>query len=80
MPLRLVFGVRGNNSVLLNSGLLLFGRRSLDASLHDLASIGKDGMLEPFVLLSAADRAYRDQHREQLHAYIDKYLVHPAVK
>jgi hypothetical protein len=31
-------------------------------------------------LLSAADRAYRDQHREQLHAYIDKYLVHPAVK
>ncbi len=56
----------------------------LDPSLRDLVLIGRDGMLEPFILLNLADQgiardydAYRTQHREQIHAYIEKYLVHP---
>lgn len=56
----------------------------LDPSLHDLVLIGRDGMLEPLILLNLADRgiaqdydAYRALHRDRIHAYIEKYLVHP---
>jgi hypothetical protein len=48
-----------------------------------LIALDKDGMLECWILLSHADQgiaqdyaAYRATHRELLHAYMDKYLVH----
>lgn len=54
-----------------------------DAALRDLVQLGKDGMIEPYILLNAADdgikvdyAAYRASHREQLHAYMEKYVVH----
>jgi hypothetical protein len=57
--------------------------KKLDPSLRDLVELGNDGMIEPFVLLSIPDQAithdyaaYRAQHRDLLHAYIEKYLVH----
>ena len=49
----------------------------------DLARLATDDMLEPYVLLSAPDAGiakdydvYRAAHRDQLRAYIDRYLVH----
>jgi tetratricopeptide (TPR) repeat protein len=55
----------------------------IDPSFHDLLDLGNAGMIEPFVLLSIPDQeiakdyaAYRAQHRDLLHAYIEKYLVH----
>jgi tetratricopeptide (TPR) repeat protein len=57
----------------------------LDPSLHDLVQLSKDGMIEPFIFFGAADQDlirdypdYRANHRDLLHAYIEKYLVHPA--
>lgn len=54
-----------------------------DPSLKTLAALDKDGMLESWVLLNHADegishdfRAYRDAHRELMHAYVAKYIVH----
>jgi tetratricopeptide (TPR) repeat protein len=51
-------------------------------SLRNVTALGKDQMLEPYVLISAADEgiaqdyaAYRDAHRDVLHAYIEKYVV-----
>ena len=56
----------------------------LDPSFHDLIQLDNDGMIEPFILLNAADQgiaqdyaAYRGQHRDLLLAYIEKYIVHP---
>jgi len=56
----------------------------LDPSFHDLLQLDNDGMIEPFILLNAADQgiaqdhaAYRAQHRDLLRAYIEKYTVHP---
>jgi tetratricopeptide (TPR) repeat protein len=55
----------------------------LDATLKSLIALDKDGMLECWILLNGADRgivedyaAYRATHRELLHAYIDKYVIH----
>jgi tetratricopeptide (TPR) repeat protein len=51
----------------------------------DLARLDADGMLEPYVLLSAPDEGiskdyagYRASHRDQLRTYIDRYVVHRA--
>jgi tetratricopeptide (TPR) repeat protein len=53
-----------------------------NASLRNVVALGKDQMLEAYVLISAADEgiaqdypAYRDAHRDVLHAYIEKYIV-----
>jgi tetratricopeptide (TPR) repeat protein len=55
----------------------------LDPTLKSLIALDKDGMLECWILLSHADQgiaqdyaAYRATHRELLHAYMDKYVVH----
>jgi tetratricopeptide (TPR) repeat protein len=59
----------------------------LDPGLKDLMRLDKDGMIEPYVLLNAADQgiaqdyaAYRADHRDQLHAYIERYVVHRGAK
>jgi tetratricopeptide (TPR) repeat protein len=51
-------------------------------ALRDLVRLSQDGMLEPYVLLVGVDAgiaqdfpAWRDAHREQLAAFIDKYLL-----
>lgn len=55
----------------------------LDATLKSLIALDKDGMLECWILLNHADQgvaqdyvAYRTTHRELLHSYMDKYIVH----
>ena len=55
----------------------------LDPTLKSLLALEKDGMLECWILLNGADLgitqdygAYRATHRELLHAYVDKYVVH----
>jgi tetratricopeptide (TPR) repeat protein len=55
----------------------------LDATLKSLIALDKDGMLECWILLNHADQgiaqdyaSYRATHRELLHAYMDKYVVH----
>jgi tetratricopeptide (TPR) repeat protein len=55
----------------------------LDPTLKSLLALEKDGMLECWILLNGADLgitqdygAYRAIHRELLHAYVDKYVVH----
>jgi tetratricopeptide (TPR) repeat protein len=55
----------------------------LDVTLKTLLTLDKDGVLECWILLNHADAgiaqdyaAYRSTHRELLHAYMDKYLVH----
>ena len=56
----------------------------MDPTWRTLAEIDKDGMLECWILIDHADQgtaqdyaAYRAAHRDQLHAYIAKYDVHP---
>ena len=53
-----------------------------DESLRNVSLLGKDGMLAAYVLISAADEgiaqdytAYRAEHRDLLHAYVEKYVV-----
>jgi tetratricopeptide (TPR) repeat protein len=55
----------------------------LDPTLKSLIALDKDGMLECWILLNGADvgivqdyAAYRAAHRQLLHAYIDKYVIH----
>ena len=55
----------------------------LDPTLKSLIALDTDGMLECWILLNGADRgivedyaAYRATHRDLLHAYVDKYVVH----
>jgi tetratricopeptide (TPR) repeat protein len=55
----------------------------LDVTLKSLMALEKDGMLECWILLNHPDQgiaqdyaAYRATHRELLHAYMDKYVVH----
>jgi tetratricopeptide (TPR) repeat protein len=55
----------------------------LDPTLKSLIALDKDGMLECWILLNGADQgiaqdyaAYRATHRELLHAYVDKYVIH----
>ena len=56
-------------------------------SLRNVAALKKDQMLEAYVLISAPDEgiaqdyaAYRDAHRDVLHAYIEKYVVRDKKK
>jgi tetratricopeptide (TPR) repeat protein len=58
-------------------------RDKLDESLRNLVDLTNDGMLDCWILISAADQgiaqdyaAYRDQHRKQLHDYLAHYVVH----
>jgi tetratricopeptide (TPR) repeat protein len=55
----------------------------LDSTLKSLLALDKDGMLECWILLNHADQgiaqdyaAYRATHRDLLHLYMDKYVVH----
>ncbi len=55
----------------------------LDPTLKSLLALEKDGMLECWILLNGADvgivqdyAPYRATHRDLLHAYVDKYVVH----
>jgi tetratricopeptide (TPR) repeat protein len=55
----------------------------LDPTLKSLLALEKDGMLECWILLNGADQgivqdyaAYRATHRELLHAYLDKDVIH----
>jgi tetratricopeptide (TPR) repeat protein len=57
----------------------------LDPQLAALGELRKAGLLEAWILLSAADAgivqdyaAYRDTHREQLRTYIEKYVIRAA--
>ena len=50
--------------------------------LRNVSLLAKDGMLAPYVLISAADAgiaqdyaAYRAAHRDVLHAYVERYVV-----
>jgi tetratricopeptide (TPR) repeat protein len=54
-----------------------------DPDVRDLVQLGKEGMVEPYVLLNAADDgiaadypAYRASHRRQLHEYVQRFLIH----
>jgi len=56
----------------------------LSPTLKTLAELEKDGMLECWILLDNPDQgvaqdyvAYRAEHRELMHKYIEKYDVHP---
>jgi tetratricopeptide (TPR) repeat protein len=57
-------------------------REKLEPSLKNLLALQKDGMLECWILLDAADGgirhdypAYREQHRDLLTAYVDRYRL-----
>ncbi len=58
----------------------------LDPQLANLAALHRDGLLEAWILLSSgADAgiaqdyaAYRATHHDELRAYFDKYIIHPA--
>lgn len=56
----------------------------LDPTLKSLIAIDKDGMLDCYILFDAPDQgiaqdyvAYRAEHRELMHRYIEKYDIHP---
>lgn len=58
----------------------------LDESLRNLLELKKAGLLDAWILISAADQgiaqdygAYRDAHRELLHDYLDRFVVHGGV-
>lgn len=58
----------------------------LEPELKTLLIVQKDGMLEPFILLSFNDAGlmhgypeYRAAHRDQVIAYIDKYMIGPTL-
>jgi tetratricopeptide (TPR) repeat protein len=60
----------------------LQGTEIKDPALKQIAELEKDGMLEAYVLLSAVDDgiardydAYRNEHRDVLHHYVQKYVV-----
>jgi hypothetical protein len=57
----------------------------LEPSLKTLLAIQKDNMLEPFILLNFSDAGirygypeYRAAHRDQVVAYIDRYMIGPS--
>ena len=59
------------------------GEKGLEDNLRTLALLGKTGMLEPYVLVSAADEgiaqdydAYRDAHRDAVRTYIKEQVLH----
>jgi tetratricopeptide (TPR) repeat protein len=59
----------------------------LDESLRNLLELSDAGMLDCWILINGADQgiaqdyaAYRDQHRQLLHDYIARFVVHGGVK
>ena len=58
----------------------------LDESLRNLVELNTAGMLDCWILISAADNgiaqdydAYRKQHRQLLHDYLSRFVVHGGV-
>jgi hypothetical protein len=56
---------------------------NLDESLHNLVEVSNAGMLDCWILISGADEgiakdydAYRDGHRQLLHDYMERFVVH----
>ena len=56
---------------------------TLDESLRNLVELNDAGMLDCWILISGADdgiqrdyAAYRKQHRQLLHDYLDRFVVH----
>jgi len=65
------------------AGELKTPEERMDANLRTLIALDKAGMLEPYVLLSAADEgiaqdyaAWRDAHRDAVRAYIKEHVLH----
>ena len=59
---------------------------NLDESLRNLVELNDAGMLDCWILISAADNgiaqdydAYRKQHRQLLHDYLSRFVVHGGV-
>jgi hypothetical protein len=57
--------------------------QDMDDSLRNLVAVSDAGMLECWILLNGADRgiaqdyaAYRNEHRQLLHDYLDRFVVH----
>ena len=55
----------------------------LDESLRNLVELSDAGMLDCWILISGADNgiaqdydAYRQDHRQLLHSYVDRFVVH----
>jgi tetratricopeptide (TPR) repeat protein len=60
---------------------------NLDESLRNLVELSDAGMLDCWILISGADEgiaqdydAYRKQHRQLLHDYLSRFVVHGGVK
>ena len=58
----------------------------LDESLRNLVELNDAGMLDCWILINGADQgiaqdyaAYRNDHRQLLHDYLDKFVVHGGV-
>jgi tetratricopeptide (TPR) repeat protein len=61
-------------------------RENLDESLRNLVELNDAGMLDCWILISAADNgiaqdydAYRKDHRQLLHDYLERFVVHGGV-
>jgi hypothetical protein len=59
--------------------------QQLDPALAALVKLSDEGLLEPYILISRADKgisldypAYRDAHREKVRLYITEWIIHPA--
>jgi tetratricopeptide (TPR) repeat protein len=59
---------------------------NLDESLRNLIELNSAGMLDCWILINGADQgiaqdynAYRNEHRQLLHDYLDKFVVHGGV-
>jgi tetratricopeptide (TPR) repeat protein len=59
----------------------------LDESLRNLLELSDAGMLDCWILINGADQgiaqdygSYRDQHRQLLHDYLARFVVHGGVK
>ena len=59
---------------------------NLDESLRNLVELSNAGMLDCWILINAADEgiaqdydAYRQQHRQLLHDYLSRFVVHGGV-
>jgi hypothetical protein len=56
---------------------------NLDESLRNLLEVSNAGLLDCWILISGGDNdtaqdyvAYRDEHRQLMHDYLDRFLVH----